>query len=567
MSAQVRFPAGIDTELRRAITIVDSTDLVAELAQWRATDKERGVGGRPAAADDRAVMILLIVTLERKRPLLITEIAGYIQTLSPDAKAEIGLRDHLADGADWYDRIWRAWSRLHTVVDAFPLADRRHPLTVEEFQEEKAARDPVVQDVKRLRLEWLINELIEASNRTIPRHIRGRWAGNTCIDATFVKAFANQQRRRERGSIEPDAWWYRRDGDHRVTQGDLNSGRTIPKLAYGWEAHLVIATSNHPDEQNEFPITVTAMTFDRPGKRTAENTVTAYTQMFARQLPVGVATGDLNYWPAQKADKMQLPLRALGHRNVNDYRSDHLGVQANHAGGIQVEGHWYCPAMPKELIDATLDYRVNHTIDEEMWKARIARRAGFLLKPKENADADGRQPLACPAIGKSATVSCPLRNQSRRDPNAATRVQITRPPKPANQDKICTQTRVTFNHDHGAKMRQDIRFGTDEWSAWYGHNRSAIESYNGYIKDDNHELLAAAGRRRLRGRTAQTILTAFHVVAANLRRIDDFLDKHEHIAPPTPLSSRRAGKRRTRSLRDHHPMTEPSHPPGFRLTG
>lgn len=117
----------------------------------------------------------------------------------------------------------------------------------------------------------------------------------------------------------------------------------------------------------------------RPARqRTAENTVNAYTQIHQRGLPTGIATGDLNYWPAQNADKMQLPLRALGHGNVNEYRTDQLGVQANHAGGIQVEGHWYCPAMPKELKEATIDHRVSHTIDEDMWKARIARRAPFL---------------------------------------------------------------------------------------------------------------------------------------------------------------------------------------------
>lgn len=163
-------------------------------------------------------------------------------------------------------------------------------------------------------------------------------------------------------------------------------------------------------------------------------------------------------------------------------------------------------------------------------------------------------------------MSCPLRKQSRRDPNAATRVQITRPPKPADQDKICTQTRVTFRHEHGAKMAQSIRFGTDEWSTWYHPNRSLIEAYNAYIKDDNYELLAAAGRRRLRGRTAQTILTALHVVAANLRRIDDYLDEHENTEPPITLTSRRAGKRRTRSLRDHHPVDVPGDPPDFPLT-
>lgn len=45
---------------------------------------------------------------------------------------------------------------------------------------------------------------------------------------------------------------------------------------------------------------------------------------------------------------------------------------------------WYCPQIPQPLIDVTLAYRVNKSIDETTWHSRT-----YLLRPKEKADAGG----------------------------------------------------------------------------------------------------------------------------------------------------------------------------------
>lgn len=197
-----------------------------------------------------------------------------------------------------------------------------------------------------------------------------------------------------------------------------------------------------------------------------------------------------------------------------------------------------------------------------MWRERISQRTRYLLKPKENADADGNQPLRCPAVGPSATVACPLRPASLTPvTKVALRARVTSPPE--HPDRICTQTSVTFPPSAGAKYRQDLQYGTDEWQAWYATARNTIEGFNGYIKDGAHEALGDPTRRRLRGRTAQHFLTTLLVVSANIRKIRTFLA--EQATPQRAVRRLAAKSRRKReSLADYLP--DANAPPGTSAT-
>ncbi len=48
---------------------------------------------------------------------------------------------------------------------------------------------------------------------------------------------------------------------------------------------------------------------------------------------------------------------------------------------------------------------------------------------------------------------------------------------------------------------------------------------HGYMKDGAKEGVADAGRRRIRGVAAQSVLVAFQLLATNMRKIDGFLRK------------------------------------------
>ncbi len=66
-----------------------------------------------------------------------------------------------------------------------------------------------------------------------------------------------------------------------------------------------------------------------------------------------------------------------------------------------------------------------------------------------------------------------------------------------------------------------------------------------------HEALAIAGRRRLSGTAAQSILVALLLMAANVRKIQAFITSRSSANPDTP--ARRARRRRTRSVKIWRP--------------
>ena len=71
--------------------------------------------------------------------------------------------------------------------------------------------------------------------------------------------------------------------------------------------------------------------------------------------------------------------------------------------------------------------------------------------------------------------------------------------------------------------------------------RNTNEGSNGYVKDPAHEALDDAGRRRLNGVAAQSILTALLLLAANVRKIRTFLDAvaARRTSPDHPRPRRR----------------------------
>jgi ferric-dicitrate binding protein FerR (iron transport regulator) len=79
--------------------------------------------------------------------------------------------------------------------------------------------------------------------------------------------------------------------------------------------------------------------------------------------------------------------------------------------------------------------------------------------------------------------------------------------------------------------------------------RNTIEGLNGYAKDPAHQALAAPGRRRVRGITAQSIFTALLLIAANIRKIRAW--RTLTASDKTRITQR--ARRRRASLRDYLP--------------
>ena len=175
----------------------------------------------------------------------------------------------------------------------------------------------------------------------------------------------------------------------------------------------------------------------------------------------------------------------------------------------------------------------------ERWK--------YLARPKTKPDAEGHLRLQCPAAGSWPEARCDLKPASLRK-ETGKRVPIpinVRSDVASNPPPSCTQESVTLPPEAGAKFRQEILFGSDRWHLMYRSIRSADEGMNGFVKDPAHEALDDAGRRRLFGTAAQFLLTAFLLLAANVRKIQSFIASRAINADGPVRHTRR---RRTRSV-------------------
>jgi hypothetical protein len=295
-----------------------------------------------------------------------------------------------------------------------------------------------------------------------------------------------------------------------------------------------------------YPNLVLGMALSRPGEDPGGTGARLLGSVVGRGHRPGFLGADRAY-SAALPERFHLPAQALGYSLVMDYRIDQLGRQANSGGAVLVEGTWYCPSMPESLISATSNYRAG-TIDEATWKARIAARAPYALKRKEGPDADGYERLTCPALGDHPGLMCPLREGSLAPRDG--RMKVLDPP--IEPPKLCRQSAITIAPDLGARHRQALAFGTEDWARRYATLRNTIEGTNGYLKDPAHEALSQPGRRRVRGIAAQSIFCAFLVLAANLRKIRAF---RALVADgKTNQIAARAHRRRVR-LGDYLPAT------------
>jgi len=510
-----------------AAQLIDNSGIVEQLEEWEREDRAgKQPGGRPGMVSIRAALILLLLLARENSPMLVSKMEELLSSRLP---RNARLQQHLILAGSpraRYHQLWRTLQRVRNLLDPYPMP-RRNLLTEAQWIEVKDARNPDDAEKKQLRLNWFANQLLETTAQTVPAQYR-KWSGNIVVDATLVASPA-KGRSPEWGhmSSDPDAAWYVREGDHRDRSVGRNQKRSV-KRVWGYEAEILLQFRNKEGEK-EFPALAIGVAFHKPGVKPAEEAIIALSSIRDRGHPAGYLVGDRLYAPGSKADVYQLPARRLGYDLVMDYKKTMLGAQGgSHEGMIQVEGSYYSPSMPQSLRDATIHYRTDKSIDKKTWRERINARTAYLFRPKEKPNTDGSVPMMCPAVGPGATLDCPIKNLllTRKTPSSRVpmRMPVFEHPAPEDQGKACTnKSSVTVPMNYGAKYHQSIQFGTKAWRKVYTHARNRIEGFNAYVKHEPSFALASRGRRMVRGYTAQYIVTAFLLAAANLRIIEDFL--------------------------------------------
>jgi len=556
-----------DEVVRGAIAMIDRSPLVATIEQWR-DEARRGPGGRPETFPMRALMVAMVLCPSTDHPVLATAMTDVLfRRISPTMRHELGVPkppgrlDSRAQLAAY--RTVR--TRLHGLFDLMdpsstPKNRRLDPDTyIARLEERRAAHTDEEWEERARRLEWFINQIVEMSVRALPRDVRRQWQGNSAVDATVVPTFARPDRRHRRKrkgeaptvvthSADPDADWYIRNPTEGKPDGEAD------RAYWGYEASLVVSGSDDPSKPQPFPSLVLGMaTLHKPGRQPGRQAVRALANIRERGHPARLLAGDRAYSSAKPED-FQLPARALGYQPVFDYKVDQLGIQGSYAGMLQIEGAWYCPAIPKVLIEATIDLR-NGTIDDATYRARLEERWKFLVLPKAGPDAEGHVRLRCPASNPAPVARCDLKPASV-GPKTQGRVRIpVTAAVTSHPPTICSQQSVTVPPEAGAKLAQPLLYGSEEWRAAYATLRSTNEGMNGFLKDGAREALGDPQRRRIRGVAAQSVFVALLLCAANLRKIESFLAQRAAEAAGT--ARRRPRRRRTRALDEWFPEVPP----------
>jgi hypothetical protein len=122
--------------------------------------------------------------------------------------------------------------------------------------------------------------------------------------------------------------------------------------------------------------------------------------------------------------------------------------------------------------------------------------------------------------------------------------------------KCCTQQSVTFPPQAGAKLLQDLHYGSAEWRRSYHTLRNTIEGMNGIAKDGAYAALADARRRRIRGVAAQSVFVAVLLFGINVRTI---MSLRQNTRQNGHAASRHRRRRRT-----SQPLSDWAEPPEAR---
>ncbi|PWW21750.1 hypothetical protein JD79_00888 [Geodermatophilus normandii] len=181
---------------------------------------------------------------------------------------------------------------------------------------------------------------------------------------------------------------------------------------------------------------------------------------------------------------------------------------------------------------ATKDLREGR-LDLKTYKARIQERVAYRMRTKQlPVDGVGER-LTCPAAGPAPLVKCankpesekprPTRQADGHVTDARPRILPLSDISVANKPRVCDQELVAVSPVDGAKFRQSLPYGSDQHADLFNTLHQSQEGLHGFAKDEAHEALAATGKRRVRGKAAQSVFAAFLLAAASIRKIRTFL--------------------------------------------
>lgn len=541
MAHEVPDPSSPSTDQVRFCASVIDDSKVAEGLE----DQLRASTGRPRSLGVRALLVALFALALDDRPLhLLAATRLLFCQLPATTRRLLGVEGDATTTRALlacYRRVRYLFHRVLSVVDPSKEPKNRR-MADALFDALRKDIDAEEQHRRRAQLDSFVSDLVFASIKVCSAQELARFSGGVGLDGTPVPLWSRgPSQRAGLSASDPDGGWYVREGDHRETTGP--TGKALRKLFWALEA-TIVTMGRGPGTTPEHPNLICGITLGRPGADPGGSALRLLADLNQRGWRAGSLGVDRGYSQGLP-ERFHLPVAALGYSVVMDYKEADLGRQANSGGATLVDGTFYCPAMPEVLVTAGADRRAG-LIDEATFAGRIAARRPYRLVRKQGPDNDGFCRYGCPAQGLHPHLSCSLRPEATH--LAVGKIPVLSPP--SEPPRICTQSAVTIAPDVGARFRQDLAWGTEEWAATYASFRNTIEGTNGYLKDPAHQALAAPGRRRVRGIAAQSVFVALLVMASNVRKIAAF---RQLVADGAQQRVAQRARRRRTSLRDFQP--------------
>lgn len=529
-----------DEAISFAIDVVDASEVAEHLEAHLARRT-----GRHRTLSVRALLVALLLLAIDDRPLHVKAATRLLYcALSVQWRNALGVVGEANTKKSLLARYRCVRYLFHLVTSVMDPSKEAKNRVIDQRALDALAKELSQSEVvaRKERLESVVAALLEASVKVCTNEELAHFDGSVGLDATVVPLYSRGPSARAGTSAsDPDGGWYVREGDHRDVIGP--QGKKLRKLFWANEA-TIVSMGRAPGAVPTHPNLILAACLSRPGEDPGGTAMRLLSSVRARGYPAGFLGADRGYSQALPA-RFHLPVRSLGYSVVMDYKRTELGRQANSAGAVMVDGMFYCPAMPEDLVSASADLREG-IIDRPTHSARIAARQSWRLVRKEGPDQDGYERFACPARGEHPHLCCPLRPASAK--RALGKIPVLDPP--SDPPKVCTQSAITIAPDIGARHRQDLAFGSPEWARTYATYRNTIEGTNGYVKDAAHESLGSPGRRRVRGIAAQSLFMGLLLMAANFRKIAAYRDLVESDEGSKVLE--RARRRRI-SITEHRP--------------
>ncbi|WP_374457022.1 hypothetical protein [Nocardioides sp.] len=540
--------------------LVELTGIPEQVAKWR--EPARGLGGRPSVYGedrDRFLFVIMLCLLRIGDSPQLIEIADVIcNRLAARTRALLGLPvdNGRASKTAVYHRVLRAWHRFTDVCDPFPGATHMRK-TRAEVEQIVARYDPELVKLKKARLNWIQNALLEATWNLLDEETRADWSGNIVMDSTPIFVWGknghNSQKKKPTDRMSPEFMvdWHFMHND---------------PMAWAYSLHIA-ATGPDPYRECRHPVLAIAASMNTHAKEVGKEFAGLLHSIVDRGHQPNYAIADRGILGHALAKDLNRPLIELGYKPVMDYKKStkkHEGsIQGTQRGAIYVDGTPFCPSTPTELVEARADYE--RTGDWQTLRDRIARRSLYRFRKK------GGDAWFCPAMGGSATAVCPARPEgplSLGMPTIREHAVVLGPPPADERPDCCTGGQVSLPAAGTAaeKYLQPLLYKSQKWEDHYD-TRTLIEGYNGYIKTPKKERTADASQRRVRGFAANALVAVLCLTAANIRKIERFYkDGESPVGEPRPKPTKngytrppawvRAGKR--------HPHNKQA-PPGVGL--